>query len=75
MTKVVSGGKRSVSWSKTNLEHFVKPDFDDGSLLVLEENDNKPTKSPIGDDLIHKTKHRIIFCGDGISIAFAFCLL
>ena len=37
-------------------------------------NDNKPTKSPIGDDVIHKTKHRIDFCGDNISIAFVFCV-
>ena len=25
--------------------------------------------------MIHKTKHRIDFCGNGISIAFVFCLV
>ena len=70
MTKVVLGGKDSVSWSKTDSKHFVESDLDDESLLVLDANDGKPTKSPIGDDIIHKTKH----C-DGILIAFVFRLV
>ena len=41
----------------------------------MEANDNKPTKSPIGDDVIHDTKHCIDFRGDGILIAFVFHLL
>ena len=43
-----------------------------GSIFVLEANDDKPAKLPTGDDVIHKTKHRINFRGDGISIAFVF---
>lgn len=75
MTKVVLGGKGSVSWSKTDSEHFVESDLDNGSLLVLEANEDKPTKSLIGDDVIHKTKHCINVCGDGILITFAFRLV
>ena len=75
MTKVVLGGKDSVSWSKTDSIFFVESDLDSGSILVLEANNNNPTKSPIGDDVIHKTKHRINFRGDGISIAFVFRLV
>ena len=75
MTKIVLGGKGSVSWSKTDSKHFVESELDDGSLLVLEANNDKPTKSPIGDEVIHKTKHLIIFCCDGISIAFVFHLV
>ena len=70
MARVVLDGKDSVSWSKTDSKHFFKSDLDDGSLLVLDANDHKPTKSPIGDDIIHKTKH----C-DGILIAFVFRLV
>ena len=53
MAKVVLGGNCSVSWSKTKSKHIVETDLDDGSLLVLDANDDKPTKSPIGDNIIH----------------------
>ena len=66
MAKVVLGRKGSVSWSKIDPKHFVKSELDDGSILVLEANDDKPTKSPTGKSVIYKTKHRINFCGDGI---------
>ena len=72
MTKVVLGGKRSVSWSRINTKHFVESELDEGSILVLEANNNEPTKSSIGDDIIHKTKHCINFCGGSILIAFVF---
>ena len=75
MTKVVSGGKRSISSSKTDSKHFVESDLDDGSLLVLDANNNKPIKWQIGDDIIHKTKHCTNFCDDGILIAFVFRLV
>ena len=75
MARVVLDGKDSVSWSKTDSKHFFKSDLDDGSLLVLDVNDNKPAKSPISDDIIHMIKHCINFCGEGISIAFVFHLV
>ena len=72
MTKVVLGGKGSVSWSKIDPKHFVESELDNGSILVLKANDNKSTKPLIGDDIIHKTKHCFDFLGDCILIAFAF---
>ena len=75
MTKVVSGGYGSVSWSRTDQKRFVESKLVNGSILVLKVNDDKPTKSPIGDDIIRKTKHHINFRGDGILIAFVFCLV
>ena len=61
MTKVVSGGKGSVSWPKPDPKHFVESELDDGSILVLESNDDKPIKSPAGEGGIDTTKHRIDF--------------
>ena len=75
MTKVVSGGKGIVSWSKTTPKHFAESELEDRSILVSEPNDNKPTKSQPGEGIIHKTKHCIDFCGDDISIAFVFRLV
>ena len=75
MAKVVLEGKGSVSWSRTNPKYFVKSELDDGSILVLEANDDKPTKSQTGEGVIHKTKRRMDFRGDGISIGFVFCLV
>ena len=75
MTKIVSGGKGSVNWSKINSEHFVVSELDDGSIFVLERNSDKLTESQPGEGVIHKTKHPIDFHGDGISIAFVFGLV
>ena len=62
MTKVVLGRKGSVSsWSKTNPKHFGESELDNGSILVLEENDDKPTKSPTGEGVICKTTIVSIF--------------
>ena len=75
MTKVVLGGKGIPSWSKTNPQHFVESELDNGSIIILEPNDDKPTKSQPDEGVIHKTKYRIDFRGDGILIAFIFCLV
>ena len=75
MTKVVLGGKGIASWLKTNPKHFDESELEDGSIFVLEPNNDKPTKSQTGEGVIHETKHRIDFNGDSISIAFAFRLV
>ena len=45
MTKVVLGGKGSVSWSKTNPKLFVASELDDGAIFILEANDDKPVET------------------------------
>ena len=58
------------SWSKTESEHFMNQELDDGSILVLAANDDKSTEAPPGDGIIHKTRHCIEFCGNNVLFGF-----
>ena len=69
MTMKVTSG----NWTKTACKHWVECQLDDGSILVLAASDDKPTLLPPNVKKLHKTKHRVEFQSDGVSIGFVFC--
>ena len=57
------------TWDNTDLESNVPWTLQHGSIFILEPNDEIPH---LVSDTRHKTKHRIDFCGTGVSFALVF---
>ena len=59
-----------VGWSR--LTESEKFDLENGCVFVLSPTDEKPCIVGCDHNIIHKTRHRVIFSGDGVSLAFVF---